>query len=393
MTRSGRAQSDQFRQIAELGGDVAWIVDCPACTLSYLSPAADALLGYSADAISASLQDSTSGEPALFAMCHGLPERLQRFAAGDRTRLQLVRQFDHRHPDGRTVPIEVISTLMLDAGGAPDCLVGLVRDVSERREREAEQKRFASMLNHEFRTPLSTIDGAIQRLESTGVNADEPTRQRYRKIGAAVDRLIEMLDHYLSPDRMQAIGRKRQATSASPKELLEEAAAQARKAGREATVSANGLPPEIRCEPAGLRLALKVLIDNAIQYTPKSAVIVLSGNRADGGIELLARDNGPGVPPDEAELIFAKGYRGCNAAQCGSGSGLGLYMARSVIEVHGGNLSVRNHRDGGAEFRIWLPAQGGTGKKVASEGHSSDNSSDQLSGEGAVLKQVRAKGL
>jgi signal transduction histidine kinase len=369
MTRSGRTQSDQFRQIAEINGDVAWIVDCPSGALNYLSPAAEGLFGYGRDAIAAAIFDSSLAEPALFAICTGLAERLQRFADGDATRLQL-----------------------LDEQGLPDSLVGIVRNVSERREREAEQKRFASMLNHEFRTPLSTIDGAIQRLESTGSNADEPTRQRYRKIGAAVDRLIEMLDQYLSPDRMQAIGRKLQATSASPQQLLEEAAALARQAGREATVLASDLPQEIRCEPAGLRLALKVLIDNALQYTPNSAVITLSGNRAEGGIELLASDNGPGVPPNESELIFAKGYRGANAAECGPGSGLGLYMARSVIEVHGGNLTVHKPPTGGAAFRIWLPAQGGAGKKVASDGHSSDNSLDQLPGGRAVLKKDRAKG-
>ncbi len=83
------------------------------------------------------------------------------------------------------------------------------------------------MLNHEFRTPLSTIDGAIQRLEATGAGADEATRARYRKIQGAVDRLIEMLDEYLSPDRMQAIGQKPKAHTVAPLTLLEEAAGNA----------------------------------------------------------------------------------------------------------------------------------------------------------------------
>lgn len=392
MTPIGGDQSDQFRHIAEVSGDVAWVIRCPSGTLSYLSPHAESMLGYSAEAISASMQDPARGEPALAALCAGLADRLQRFADGDATRQKLLRQFDIAHPDGRTIPVEVHSTLLLDPHGVPASLVGIVRDISERRQREAEQKKFASMLNHEFRTPLSTIDGAVQRLEATGSHADEATRQRYRKIGAACDRLIEMLDQYLSPDRLQALGKKRPSTSASPKQLLDEAAALARQAGRQANVTVADLPHEIRCEPAGLKLALKVLIDNAVQYTPNSAVIVLSGQRADGGIELLALDNGPGLPPDELEHIFAKGYRGRNATGCGPGSGLGLYMARSVVEVHGGNLTARNHPDGGAEFRIWLPAQGGAGKRVASEGHSSDNSLDQLSGGSAVLKHVRAKG-
>jgi two-component system phosphate regulon sensor histidine kinase PhoR len=85
------------------------------------------------------------------------------------------------------------------------------------------------------------------------------------------------------------------------------------------------------------------------------------------------RDHGAGVPPSETEHIFAKSYRGDNAG-AHAGSGLGLYMARSVVEVHGGILGVRNVVPQGAEFRIWVPIRDAAGKDVASGGHSSDNS-------------------
>jgi signal transduction histidine kinase len=228
------------------------------------------------------------------------------------------------------------------------------------------------MLNHEFRTPLSTIDGAIQRLEVTGANADEATRARYRKIANAVDRLISMLDEYLSPERLEAIGSRRAPGAIEPRLLLEEGAHQARAAGPSVTVEAGELPGNLRCEPQGLRLAFKVLIDNAILYSPPEGLIALSARRAAGGIELVVRDQGGGVPEDETGRIFDKFYRGRNAV--GAGSGLGLYMARSVVEVHGGSLDMRNLDIRGAEFRIWLPARGLGGKSVASTASSSDNS-------------------
>jgi signal transduction histidine kinase len=124
-----------------------------------------------------------------------------------------------------------------------------------------------------------------------------------------------------------------------------------------------------------VRLALKVLVDNALQYGPVDAPIALSGRRAAGGIELLVRDHGGGVPADDMAHIFAKSWRGSNAG-ARPGSGLGLYMARSVIEVHGGILSARNTPPQGAEFRIWLPLRELLGKNVASGGHTSDNSSN-----------------
>lgn len=368
------ASAEQFRVIAEIGGDAAWIVDCASGLPSYISPAIEAMLGHKVEEFHRQLGADGADGP-LAALCGGLPARMARLAAGDLSRLRLVRQFDHLRPDGSQVPVEIISSVLVDQHGRPASLVGIVRDLSHRREHEAGQRRFASMINHEFRTPLSTIDGAIQRLEVTGANADQPTRDRYRRISGAVDRLIALLDEYLSPDRISEIGAKRPADSIDPRRLLEEGAQLVRAAGRSVTLELGDLPDTLRCQPDGLRLALKALVENALQYAPPDAPVALSGRCADGGIELLVRDQGDGVPAADRERIFAKSYRGSNAGTR-PGSGLGLYMARSVVEVHGGILGVRNALPEGAEFRIWLPVRDAVGKNVASVGHRSDNSSN-----------------
>ena len=366
--------ADCFRTIAEQRGDIVWIVDCSTGVLEYISPSAETLLGYPQSHFRD--QFANGGEGPLAPLCDRLDERLRRFTAGDSTRLCVTREFDIPHGGRlRTVPVEITSTLLVTNGGAPHSIVGTIRDLSAQREFEEGQRRFASMLNHEFRTPLSTIDGAIQRLEATGSHADDATRQRYRKIGGAVDRMIGMLGEYLSPDRLDATGHKRKEHQAEPQRLLDEAAGIARAAGRTATVDAAGLPARIRCAPDGLRLALKVLVENAVQYSPEDAVIELSGAPADGGIALLVRDKGEGVPDAERARVFDKFYRGSNAGTR-PGSGLGLYMARSVVEVHGGSLTVNNHDVCGAIFRLWLPHQDFAGKRVAPGGASSDNSPD-----------------
>jgi two-component system, OmpR family, sensor kinase len=362
--------ADAFRTVAELGGDLVFILDCASGLPVYLSPHVNDMLGYGV--VDVHDQFATNREGPLAPLCAGLRERLQRFAAGDASRLRVVREFDLRTPGGREVPVEVISTLLLDEAGRAQALAGVVRDQSARREREREQKRFASMLNHEFRTPLSTIDGAIQRLEATNANADEPTRQRYRKIANATDRLIAMLDDYLSPERMAALGRQPQARSVGPRLLLEELVAQARVAGRPVRLQADELPAQLRGEPGALRLALKILLENALRYTPAGSALLVLGRRAGHGVELALRDAGPGVPPADLPRIFDKAYRGSNAAGL-PGSGLGLYMARSMIEVHGGTLEHTAPPDGGAEFRLWLPVQDAPGKDLASGQTSSDN--------------------
>jgi PAS domain S-box-containing protein len=364
------ATADAFRTIAELGGDLVFILDCASGLPVYLSSHVNDMLGFAVSDVHE--QFTTKQDGPLAPLQAGLQERLQRFAAGDGSRLRVVREFTLRRPDGREVPVEVISTLLLDEAGKAQALGGIVRDLSAQRAREHEQKRFASMLNHEFRTPLSTIDGAIQRLEATGANADEPTRQRYRKIATATDRLTAMLDDYLSPERMAELGRERQANKVAPRLLLEELVAQARVAGRSVQLEAVDLPATLRGEPAGLRLALKILLENAVRYTPAGSGLLVLGRRQGNGVELALRDSGPGVPASDLPRIFDKGYRGSNAAGL-PGSGLGLYMARSVVEVHGGTLEHVRPPGGGAEFRLRLPAQDAPGKGLASGVSSSDN--------------------
>ncbi|PWF54662.1 histidine kinase dimerization/phospho-acceptor domain-containing protein, partial [Massilia glaciei] len=208
-----------FRAIAELEGDVAFVIDCGSGLPGYISPAIETLLGYSADECAR----HPDGWPAALAgLCAGLPQRLQRLADGDLTRLRVVRRFALSHRDGREVTVEAVSVLLQNNGEAPHALVGRLRDIGPRIAREAARGCFARMLNHEFRTPLSTIDGAIQRLEATGAGADEPTRRRYRKIGEAVERLIGLLDEHLSPERAAAAGARHAPDTAAPRALLEQ---------------------------------------------------------------------------------------------------------------------------------------------------------------------------
>ena len=362
MACSESSLNAQFRIIAELHGDIVWTIDCATGQLNYLSPAALALSGYELAAFHGHVEREWAGGP-LAAVGAGLSERLRRFGAGDLSRKRLVRNYEQQLVDGRIIPLEVTSSFVVNEDGAPVALVGTARDVSHVREKAEQQRTFTSMLNHEFRTPLSTIDGAIQRLEVTGASADEATRTRYRKIQAAVDRLIGMMDDYLSPERMDEAGATRPAESVSPTQLLEEAAAQVRATGREALLTVGDLPQQVRCQPSGVRMAIKVIVDNALQYGPVDRPVTVSGQRCDGGIELIVRDCGAGIPAGDLVRVFDKRFRCSNAT--GFGSGLGLYMARSVIDVCGGQISAKNVAPTGTEVRIWLPARAAAWKSVA----------------------------
>ena len=343
-----RAGEQQFRLLAEHGRDAAFLLDAATLELLYISPAAQRLTGHDLPALREHAAQLAADVPA----------RLQRWRDGDASRLSLLREAELPHADGHVLALEIHSTLVPGAAGRGVTVMGTVRDVSaahaQEAAREQEQKRFASMLSHEFRSPLATIDGAIQRLVSTSADANEATRKRYVKIQTAVDRLLSMIDDYLSPERMAAIGRERAADGIAPLALLQQAAATVPASHRVRLELDEDLPAKLRCDVPGMALCLKILLDNAVKFSPAGSSITVAGRRASGGgVELCVSDEGPGVPEGELAHIFEKGSRGTHATH--AGAGLGLYMARAVVDVHGGSLQGHNLPEGGAVFRIWLP--------------------------------------
>lgn len=343
-----RAGEAQFRLLAEHGRDAAFLLDATTLELLYISPAAQRLTGHDLPA----LQSHAAR------LAQDLPARLQRWRAGDASRLSLLREVELPHADGHLLALEISSTIVPAVPGRGETVVGTLRDVSEiqaqEAEREKEQKRFASMLSHEFRTPLATIDGAIQRLVSTSKDADEATRKRYVKIQTAVDSLLAMIDDYLSPERMAALGRERAADGIAPLALLQQAAATVPASHRVQLELDEDLPARLRCDVPGMALCLKILLDNAVKFSPPASSITVSARLVpEGGVALCVRDAGPGLREDELVQLFEKGSRGSHATH--PGAGLGLYMARAVVDVHGGSLQGHNLPEGGALFRIWLP--------------------------------------
>ena len=337
--------AEHYRQILDHSNDVHWMLDCDSGELLYISPSVERVFGY----------DRKRAQQVAASLLAELPARLEAFTAGDGSQRHRVREAEFAGRDGAAVPVEIESTLVPDPASGALRLVGTVRDIREKVERERQQKKFASMVSHEFRTPLSTIDGAIQRLEMTSANADEATKKRYRKIQTAVDRMLELLNEYMSPERLASIGRKRQEDEISPEALLETAAEAARSKRADIIVQVSNLPQWLRCDPQSMRLCLDILLDNALKYTGNTIAIELrAGKAAEGGVEFQVIDHGAPIPPEELGQLFDKGFRG-SAAAGQPGSGLGLYMAKSVVEVHGGTLSVENLPESGKKFRIWLP--------------------------------------
>jgi PAS domain S-box-containing protein len=347
-----RLSEERHRIITDNAQDVLWKYDLSDQRISYASPSVRRLTGFTPEEAAArSLDDMLA--PASVEM---LKEAASYLIAHSKV-AKSVLELEVRSKNGYTVWTEDTISIVRDDKGRAVEVVGVSRDITERRKAQEEQERFISMVSHEFRTPLATIDGAIQRLASARGEIGEAVRKRYANIQGAVDRLTALLDQYLTQDHLGKAGRGLHLKFASPKILLNDAisSATALSSAYLFSMVEAEMPDAILCDPDMLRLVLRVLVDNAVKYTPAGSEIRLSCRPAhDNGIEFLVSDNGSGIPPEELTRIFDKFFRGRGSAQQ-AGSGMGLHLARSVVESHGGTLTVLNLPEGGAEFSVWLP--------------------------------------
>ncbi len=228
-----------------------------------------------------------------------------------------------------------------------------------------EQKQFLVTVSHELRTPLSVIDIVAQNLEIDEARTSETERRaRYDKILQATYRMASLLDNYLNENRFSLLKRGPQCRPTDMAQLLTDAATAARVLadGHQLMVLAETLPTDFSCDPDLTRLALRNLADNAVKYTPAGTTVRLSGERTHDGLVLTVEDEGDGLPEVIVERLFQPGQRGRDTRDK-PGWGMGLPLARHMIESQGGTLTATSTPGQGCLFRIWLPDCGPRGAR------------------------------
>jgi signal transduction histidine kinase len=113
--------------------------------------------------------------------------------------------------------------------------------------------------------------------------------------------------------------------------------------------------PHVRGDRERLRQVMTNLIDNAVKYSAPGDEVVVTADAGEGLVRVHVTDRGPGIPEDQQELIFEKFGRAAIEGSPKPGTGLGLFIARSIAEAHGGSLDVASRRDAGATFTLSLP--------------------------------------
>jgi signal transduction histidine kinase len=231
---------------------------------------------------------------------------------------------------------------------------------SRLRRQEASRRTFVATASHELRTPLASLEGMLELLRDD-LNSHpvdiEDARERVARAQEQSQRLAQLASDLLDLSRLDADVDLR----SEPVELAEVCRAVIaefdRRAASQGTELELGCPDEARWalgDPGSMARIARILIDNAVRVSPPGSVVRVSVSGGDGGyVTLTVEDQGPGIPPEERELIFERFRRGKGAP--GKGFGLGLAIGRELAQRMGGSLELAGEGPG-ARFVLRLQA-------------------------------------
>jgi signal transduction histidine kinase len=217
----------------------------------------------------------------------------------------------------------------------------------------ADQRRFVADASHELRTPVAIVRGNVELLRSGKLSAED-AEDSLEMIEAESARMSRLLDELLSLARLEGAAREFQPLEVAT--MLQEGAARARKLGdRVISVScADGL--WVSGDPDLLDQALVNVLRNAVAHTSDGSHITLSCAATPTHAMLTVTDDGPGIPQSDLDRIFDRFYRAQGPRPGDSGgAGLGLAIAKRLVDLHRGSMSVANVEPHGASFTITLP--------------------------------------
>jgi two-component system sensor histidine kinase BaeS len=219
------------------------------------------------------------------------------------------------------------------------------------------RRQMTADIAHDLRTPLTVIRGYAEALLDGDL---PPAAATFETVYQEAEHLSHLIEDLRTLSLVDAGKLTLHRQTVQPKDILEQAAAahlpQAQKSGITLDVDAVADLPLVHIDPERLAQVLGNLVGNALRYTPEGGRITLAARQQADAILLAVRDTGVGIDPADLPHIFDRFYRGDDARESNEGeSGLGLAIAKSLVEAHGGSISVASIPGEGSAFTITLP--------------------------------------
>ncbi|MBU1274000.1 MAG: PAS domain S-box protein [Proteobacteria bacterium] len=344
---------EKFRQIVETA-ELGVVTINENHEVVYMNAAAEAMFGYAR-------QEIMGGDLSpLIPSEHREHHRnyVERYVATRRGRLiGHTAELEAERRDGSRFPIHISFSTAEVAGGL--LMTAIIRDLSKEAglEKEVRQSQRLAILgemvatvSHEIRSPLTLIGGFALQLERDP-ELSEKVRGKLKIITAEVKRLETILNELGDLSRPHKYDWRETDAAQLLEHVAELMGPELERAGAELKISRNGELPPLMADAGRLSQVLINLINNAVQASGDHPVIEVVLEPHPEGVLLEVRDQGPGVDPANAKQLFTPFFTTKRG-----GTGLGLPVARRIVEEHGGRIELANRDQGGAVARVRLPA-------------------------------------
>ncbi len=255
------------------------------------------------------------------------------------------------------VPIGITYAPLISSENKLLNIIATVRDTTRYRQADELKSTFISIVSHELKTPVALIKGYVSTLRREDARWDPAIVQdSLAVIEEEADHLAELIENLLDASRLQAGGLAIKRSDINLPDLARRLASrfQTQTSQHKIIVDFPEDFPVILADETRIQQVLSNLISNAIKYAP-GGEIRIQGQTRPQFVIVCVSDQGPGIAPDDIPFIFDRFYRAPEIARKTKGAGLGLYLARSIIEAHGGRIWVDPVPGSGARICFTLP--------------------------------------
>ena len=376
----------QLGQLVDSASGTAFIATDPNGLITWFSPGAEQLLGYTAEEVVGRLT------PIPFHENRELVDRAEELGItpgyGVVTHAlslgadQDTQDWTYVRKDGSRLTVSVSMTAAHDEEGTTSSYLSVVRDVTDRRaaeqalmfaldkERETNQRmleldrakgEFVSAVSHELRTPLTSIVGYTELLtDDFSANLTALQQQLIERIERNGERLLHLVEDLLTLARVEDGSLSLDRVPTDLRDAVRTATDEVAHAAHKGRVSLRvHLPPEpvvLPGDPTHLERLVLNLVSNAVKFTPEGGCVDVDVSTAAEVAQLRVKDTGMGIPLAEQSRLFQRFFRSSLATENAiQGTGLGLHIVRSIAEAHDGSADFESTPGVGTTFRILLP--------------------------------------
>lgn len=264
---------------------------------------------------------------------------------------------DLERPEPPALPVGITYAPLLTANGSVRNIIATVRDITKFRNAEQIKNTFVSIVSHELKTPVALIKGYVSTLRREDAKWDKGViKDSLTVIEEEADHLAAMIEDLLDASRLQAGGLIPNMSDIFLPTLAERLAERFRTQTDHHTfvVDFPDKFPVILADENRITQVISNLVSNSIKYSP-AGEIRISGQVRPEQVIVTVSDQGPGIDPSDIPYIFDRFYRSDQAVRKTKGAGLGLYLAKAVVEAHSGRIWVDPQPGAGARICFSLP--------------------------------------